>query len=68
MMTTRLVFADKSTGLAALPKLTPEQDLELEPLRREYERALTQLTTAQHEYMEAYGAFVVATRRITGDI
>jgi hypothetical protein len=64
-MSTRLVFADKSTGLA---KLTPEQDLELEPLRLEYQRALTQLTTAQQEYMEAYGAFVVATRKITGDI
>jgi hypothetical protein len=64
-MSTTLIFADKATGL---PKLTLEQQLELEPLWCEYQRALTALTAAQRAYAEAYGAYVVATRKLTGEI
>jgi hypothetical protein len=66
-MTTTLIFANKA-GSAPTTKLTPEQALELEPLWREYQRAWTVLNEAQRAYAEAYGAYVVATRKLTGEI
>lgn len=68
-MGTRLIFAGPGDGPPPrLPTLTPEQELELAPLRLEYERTLTIMQAAQQAYAEAYGALVVATRKLTGEI
>jgi archaellum biogenesis protein FlaJ (TadC family) len=49
-------------------KLTPEQEATLEPLRVEYKRAAYELETARKAYEEAFGRYVVETRRILGEI
>jgi len=48
--------------------LTPEQEATLEPFKLEYQRALTVYESARKDYEEAYGAYVVATRRLLGEI